>query len=59
MACPHVAGIVALMLQKESSLTAFQAEGILEANAIWLTGWLSSDQGAGLVDALAALAAVP
>ena len=34
MASPHVAGIAALMLQKNSSLTATQVEGILENSAI-------------------------
>jgi subtilisin family serine protease len=34
MASPHVAGIVALMLQKNSALTASQAEAILENTAI-------------------------
>jgi len=34
MASPHVAGIVALMAQKRHSLTAGQAEAILEAAAI-------------------------
>jgi subtilisin family serine protease len=34
MASPHVAGIVALMLQKNPTLTAAQAETILERSAI-------------------------
>ncbi|MHB1447980.1 MAG: S8 family peptidase [Bellilinea sp.] len=34
MASPHVAGIVALMAQKNSSLTASEAEAILETSAI-------------------------
>jgi subtilisin family serine protease len=34
MASPHVAGIVALMAQKNSALTAAQAESILEGSAI-------------------------
>ncbi|MGH7673114.1 MAG: S8 family peptidase, partial [Gemmatimonadales bacterium] len=34
MASPHVAGIVALMAEKKPSLTAFEAEAILEATAI-------------------------
>jgi subtilisin family serine protease len=36
MATPHVAGIVALMLQKKSTLTASDAESILESSAISL-----------------------
>jgi subtilisin family serine protease len=34
MAAPHVAGIVGLMAQKSATLTAAQAEGILERTAI-------------------------
>src|SRR5207245_1381914 len=34
MASPHVAGIVALMAQKKPSLTASEAENILEATAM-------------------------
>ncbi|MEK7404542.1 MAG: S8 family serine peptidase [Acidobacteriota bacterium] len=34
MASPHVAGIVALMLQKNPALTAAAAEGILQSSAI-------------------------
>ncbi len=36
MASPHVAGIVALMAQKDPSLTAIEAENILESTAIAL-----------------------
>ncbi|OGN76504.1 MAG: Subtilisin DY [Chloroflexi bacterium GWB2_49_20] len=73
MASPHVAGIVALMAQKNSGLTAFQAEAILEGSAISLpagsrtiynpdgtssvVSWLADATGAGLVTADAALAA--
>jgi subtilisin family serine protease len=67
MASPHVAGIVALMAQKNSALTAAQAEGILEDAAIPLPAgcrivvdpsvgptefcWDDDATGAGLVDA--------
>jgi len=34
MAAPHVAGIVALMAQKDPSLTALDAENILVSTAI-------------------------
>jgi subtilisin family serine protease len=34
MASPHVAGIVALMLEKNPTLNAFEAEEILESAAI-------------------------
>lgn len=70
MASPHVAGIVALMAQKNSALTAAQAESILEANAIPLLPgcrtvldveycWEANATGAGLVNAAAALDATP
>ena len=74
MATPHVAGIVALMAQKDAALTASQAEAILENTAIPLAPgcrnvtdpsgvtnicWGADATGAGLVDAQAALAALP
>jgi subtilisin family serine protease len=75
MASPHVAGIVALMAQKNSALTASQAETILETSAKPLpTGckvvanpsgppsevcWGSDATGSGLATADAALAATP
>jgi subtilisin family serine protease len=74
MASPHVAGIVALMLQKDSDLTAAEAESILEVNAIYLgpgireihtpwgtienPSWDEDATGAGLVSAVAALSAM-
>ncbi len=73
MAAPHVAGIVALMAQKNPGLTPSQAEGILETSAIPLGAgcrtildpaasaaevcWGADATGAGLVDAAAAVAA--
>jgi subtilisin family serine protease len=73
MASPHVAGIVALMAEKNPGLTAAQAESILESSAIPLatgcrtiygpTGatqnvcWGDDATGAGLATADAALAA--
>ncbi len=75
MASPHVAGIVALMAQKYPALTAAQAEAVLEGSAIPLPAgcrivnnpygpaanicWEANATGAGLVDAEAAVAAVP
>jgi subtilisin family serine protease len=75
MATPHVAGIVALMAQKDAALTAGDAETILEGSALGLgTGpvtitnpngstsavsWGTDATGAGLVQAGAALAATP
>jgi subtilisin len=55
MAAPHVAGLVALMAQKNPALTAVNAEGILESTATVL-GNQNFVEGAGLVDAKAALA---
>jgi hypothetical protein len=71
MASPHVAGIVALMAQKLSTLTAGQAESILQGTAIKLAPgcrdvndgsgsiahycWSTDATGSGLVDAVAAL----
>jgi subtilisin family serine protease len=75
MAAPHVAGIVGLMAQKSPTLTAAQAEGILERTAIPLPAgcrtvtqsdgtsqqvcWGADATGAGLVTADAALAETP
>ena len=70
MASPHVAGIVALMAQKKSTLTALEAETILETAAIPLNAgtrvlpngfsisWGVNASGSGLITADAALAAV-
>lgn len=75
MASPHVAGIVALMAQKNPALTAAQAEAILEGSAIYLAPgcrtistpygttenvcWGADATGAGLATADAALTATP
>ncbi len=75
MASPHVAGIVALMLQKNPALVQSQAEAILKTTAVPLPAgcrnvtdssgataeicWGSDATGSGLVTADAALAAVP
>ncbi len=75
MASPHVAGIVALMVQKDPSLDALQVEAILETTAIPLPAgcrnvndgyenivsycWGADATGAGLIAADAALAAIP
>lgn len=75
MASPHVAGIVALMAQKRPSLTAAEAESILEASAIHLPPgcrtvndgsgrpvdycWDADATGAGLITADAALSSTP
>ena len=75
MATPHVAGIVALMLQKDPLLSASDAEIILESTAVPLPPgvsqvpqpdgssleirWGADATGAGLAIADAALAATP
>ena len=58
MASSHVAGLVALMAEKHPGLTAPDAESILETTALDL-GWNPEAQGAGQVDAAAALADTP
>ncbi|MBM4431993.1 MAG: Subtilisin DY [Chloroflexi bacterium] len=75
MASPHVAGTVALMAQKKPALTAGEAEAILTGSAVYLAPgcrmvwtpygyqeqfcWGADATGAGLLDAAAALAALP
>ncbi len=75
MASPHVAGIVALMAQKNPALTAVEAESILEATALpmapgclTVTGprgaleqycWGADATGSGIAQADAALNAIP
>jgi len=75
MASPHVAGIVALMVQKNASLSASEVEDILEGSAIPLpagsrtitnsdgstseVSWGNDANGWGLTTADAALAATP
>ena len=75
MAAPHVAGIVALMAQKNPALTAPEAEAILEGSALYLApgsravltpsgatvvrSWGADATGAGLATADAALDAMP
>ncbi|MBE0680625.1 MAG: S8 family serine peptidase [Anaerolineales bacterium] len=75
MASPHVAGIAALMMQKNAALTQAEVEGYLEISAIRLAPgcrtvlgpsgssetfcWYADATGAGLATADAALAATP
>ena len=71
-AAPHVAGIVAQMLQKNPGLTQSQAEAILRASALPIPpsfdvstpvqivpGWDESATGSGLALGAAAVAATP
>jgi subtilisin family serine protease len=75
MASPHVAGLVALMLEKDPTLSAAEVEAILESTALPIPAgsalvnngggqmvtisWGSNATGSGLARADAALAAVP
>ena len=58
-ATPCVAGIVALMLQKNPELTPAQICQILEETSVKLTPNKSNVTGVGRVDAMAAINAVP
>jgi len=58
MASPHVAGVVALMAQKNPSLTAVVAETLLEGTANPIPGDVSKT-GAGLIDASKLLTLAP
>ena len=56
MATPHVAGIVALMLEANPHLTPAQVKDILKRTATNMTSRLSWEAGAGHVNAYAAVA---
>ncbi|MBP3984561.1 S8 family serine peptidase [Pseudoxanthomonas helianthi] len=56
MATPHVAGIIALMLEANPNLTPAQVKDILERTATNMTSRLSWEAGAGHVNAYAAVA---
>ena len=56
MATPHVAGIVALMLEANPGLTPADVRDILERTATNMTGRLFWEAGAGHVNAYAAVA---
>ncbi len=59
-AAPHAAGIAALMLQANSTLTPQQIIAALIGSALTMNGGLpSSDSGAGLIQADAAFALIP
>lgn len=57
MAAPLVSGAVALLLQRYPGLTSRQVKAQLRATAHPLSGVSPFDQGAGLIDAFAALSA--
>jgi serine protease AprX len=56
MATPHVAGIVALMLEANPNLTPADVQNILKRTATNMTGRLDWEAGAGHVNAYEALA---
>ena len=56
MATPHVAGIVALMLEANPHLTAGQVKDIIERTASNMTGRIYWEAGAGHINAYAAVA---
>ncbi|MFB9445603.1 S8 family peptidase [Dactylosporangium vinaceum] len=58
MAAPHVAGLVALMLSRNPTLTPAQVLTALQSHARPIPGTCSGGCGAGLVDAAATVAAV-
>lgn len=55
MAAPHVAGVAALMLSRNSALTPDEVEARLKSSARALPGACSGGCGAGIVNALAAV----
>ena len=57
-AAPCVAGVMALMLEKNPDLTPADLCRIIETTAVKLTATKSNSTGAGLIDALAAVQAV-
>ncbi len=60
MAAPHVAGTMALMLDKNPSLTPAQIDQYLETTSLdWGSAGKDNTFGAGRIDAAAAVAAVP
>ncbi len=56
MATPHVAGVVALMLEANPHLTAGQVKDIIERTASNMTGRIYWEAGAGHINAYAAVA---
>jgi subtilisin family serine protease len=58
MATPCLAGVIALMLQKDPSLTPAQIDELLETHAVPLATGKNNDSGSGRIDALATINAV-
>lgn len=59
MATPAVAGVMALMMQKNMGITPAQISQILEETTLVLTPGKNNNSGSGRVNALAAVNAVP
>jgi serine protease AprX len=57
MATPHVAGVIALMLEANPNLTPLQVKDIIERTATNMTGRETWEVGAGHINAYAAVAA--
>lgn len=58
MAAPHIAGLVALMLDADGSMTPAQIESALKANARPIPGSCSGGCGAGVANAAATITAI-
>ena len=58
MAAPYVAGVMALMLEKNPELSPADLCRIIETTATKVTATKSNDYGSGVIDALAAVQAV-
>ena len=58
MACPHVSGIVALMLEADPTLDVYDVRRILQETATNMPGREDWEAGAGYVNAYAAVASV-
>jgi serine protease AprX len=56
MATPHVAGVVALMLEANPNMTPAQVRDVIERTATNMTGRLEWEAGAGHINAYAAVA---
>ena len=55
MAAPHVAGVIALLLEVNPNLNAFDVKDILESTATTMDGYESWEVGAGYVNAYKAV----